>query len=384
MVDVLAEVSWSNDRGRTWTPAEVVSGTVKADRTSQTRWSIDDLTLAPDTPLGLDGVNAYSTRFRVRRGERALRGSPVWTPLGVYRVSDTSEATDGTVQVQGTSLEAAVRDARLLTPRMIGGGGADATARTVVEALIREAVPDAGFVWNVAGDQGIPTTHQDTDRWGFIDGAASDQSIARALGAEVYCDGQGAFVVAPTPTLYDDPVWEVRYGDALVKAATALSREGVYNVVVANGQSTDSSTPPAGPGIAWDNDPDSPTYAGPDPVRHPELAGPFGVVPRFYTSYLLTSMSQCQAAANALLADALGLHKTVTFDSVVKADLVPGQAGRVEVRPGVLENHLIDSVSFDLTSVAMSCQTRATTSRLLGLGGVLAAADGGDVDVSGP
>lgn len=374
------DVAYSNDRGMTWIPMQVVSGSVTADRTSQVRWACT-LTLTPDTPTGLDGISPYGTRLRVRRGVQPLRGSPEWVPLGIHRVNTVTTATDGTVSVDGASMEQQVSDTRLLTPQTLGGGSGD-SAVTMVEQLIREAVPDASFEWRVNGDGTVAQVHQDTDRWGLIDGDADSVSIARSLGAEVYCNGSGTWVIAPTPTLYDDPVWSVGRGLALVDEQTDLSRDGVYNVVVATGESTDTSSVPVGPGLAWDNDPMSPTYAGPDPVHHPELAGPFGVIARFYSSSLLTSLSGCQVAAQSLIADALGLAKTVGFETLINPALEPGDVVLVERDDGSYENHLIDSFTIDLTAASMACATRATTTRLLGLGDVLVSDTPGDIAVS--
>lgn len=373
-------VEYSNDAGLSWTEVTLVSGSITADRTSQTRWACS-LVLGMETSLELDGVTPFGTRVRVRTGVQPLRGSPLLVPVGVYRVNDTGRNTDHDVTVEGVSLEAQVQDTRFLTPRTLGGGAGD-SARELVQLLVGEAVPNVAFDWRVDGDQPIPRLHQDQDRWAVIDGSNDDTSIAKTLGAEVYCDASGTFVIAPTPTLYDVPVWVVRRDQALVKADESWERAGVYNVVVANGESTASDLPPVGPGIAWDNDPDSPTYAGPDPVNFPELAGPFGVVPRFYSSPLLTSLSGCQVAAQSLLADALGLHKTVSFDSVVNPAIEPGDVLLVEVNAGRFESHLIDSISYSLGEATMSCATRATTTRLLGLDSVLANEVTGDVQVS--
>lgn len=378
--EVVATVEYSNDSGLTWAPLTLVSGSVTADRTSQTRWSTS-LVLGPDTSLDLDGVTPFGTRIRIEAGVRPLRSRPLTVPLGIYRVNSTGRDTDDAVSLEGVSMEAQVQDTRFLTPRTLGGGAGD-SARELVQLLIGEAVPNVSYDWRVDGDQVIPRIHQDQDRWAVIDGSNDSTSIAKTLGAEIYCDSAGTFVIAPTPTLYDDPVWTVRRDQALVKADESWERDGVYNVVVANGESTASDAPPVGPGIAWDNDPDSPTYAGPDPVNFPELAGPFGVVPRFYSSPLLTSLSGCQVAAQSLLADALGLHKTVSFDSVVNPAIEPGDVLLVEVTEGRYESHLIDSLSFSLGEATMSCSTRATTTRLLGLDSVLANEVTGDIQES--
>lgn len=373
----VATVEYSNDRGLTWDPLAIVGGSVTADRTAQVRWQAD-VQLTKETYLGLGGVTPYGTRVRIHRGIQPLRGRRMLVPLGVYRVNDTGRNTEGEISISLTSMEQQVAETRFLTPRTIAGGAGD-SAREVLEGLVTEAVPGVSFDWRVDGTARIPRIHQDTDRWALIDGSNDDASIAKTLGAEVYCDGSGIFVIAPTPTLYDVPVWTVRRGEALVKGDMGLSREGVYNVVVANGESTDSDKAPVGPGIAWDDDPTSATYAGPDPVNRPDLAGQFGVIARFYSSPLLTSIGACQVAAGSLLADALGLHKTVSFESVTNPAIEPGDVLRVELDSGFLESHLIDSVQYDLAGATMSCSTRATTTRLLGLGNVEANETTGDI-----
>lgn len=375
--EVVIDVQWSNDRGATWTPVRVREGTVTADRTSQTRWSMN-ATLELGPTMDLNGVNPYHTRVKARRGIKPLRGDPRWFSIGQYRVSKTTKAYGDVIQVEGESFEKYVQDYRLIVPRTIGGGPGD-TGQVIVEALIHEAMPEAGFLWLMGStDALIPTIQQDQDRWALIDGDTDSTSVARAIGAEVYCDGDGTFVVAPVPELTDEPVWTVEHGGALVSTSNELSRENVYNVVVANGESTDSDKAPVGPGIAWDDDPNSPTYAGPDPLNHPELAGAFGLVTRYYTSPLLVDDVGCQNAAQSILANALGLQKNVSFDALTNPTLVPGQVVRIEVDEGLYENHVLDSVSYGLADPTMSCTTRASQTTLLGTGLVDADA-GGDV-----
>lgn len=375
---VARKVEFSND-GITWRPLRLVSGSVDASRTSQIRYGCN-ITVDANTPVDLENINPFATRLRIFRGVHISRGWPQYARLGIHQVQTVAEDLAGNITISGQGYEKIGQDARFLTPRTIGGDNGD-TARGVLEDLVREFHPGAGFDWRVDGNILIPTIHQDTDRWAVIDGGANDPSIAKALGAECYFDATGTFVIAPTPTLKDNPIWTIPQGEAMINPNTEISRDGVYNVVVAMGSSTDSSRPPVGPGIAWDNDPSSPTYAGPDPVNRPELAGPFGVVPRFYTSPLLLTVDSCTGAAQSILADALGLHKTVSFDVVANPALEPGDVVRADVKKGYFESHIIDSISWDLMSPAMTCQTRATTTRLLGLGGVEVTGETGDISI---
>src|SRR5690606_40052531 len=90
-----------------------------------------------------------------------------------------------------------------------------------------------------------------------------------------------------------------------------LSRDGVYNAVVARGEGADTETPIQA--VVVDDDPDSPTY----------WHGPFGQVPRFYASPLITDVAQAKSAAASLLKRSLGLPYSVSFGTIVNPALEP-------------------------------------------------------------
>ncbi|WP_442868135.1 hypothetical protein [Brevibacterium sp. BDJS002] len=271
-------------------------------------------------------------------------------PLGVYRVEEVSQAglRTGRAQLDGLSLESQVMDERFHQPRTIEVGTGQYWATT----LIKEVLPEIGMSWRL-GDTAIPQLIEERDRWGLIDGRSRDPSIAKSLGGRVFCDSRGSFVAAPVPTLEDEPVWTLAAGQggALVEPQQTLSRDGVYNQIVASGAS-ENGQPPIGPAVASDSDPVSPTY----------YKGPFGAVPLFYTSKLLTTFPQCQQAALALLAPRLGLKQKVSVSSLVNYAIEPDDVITVTMPGGHDENHIIDSVSYPLTGGTMTLQTRSTTS----------------------
>ena len=348
-------VEWSNDGGRSWRPARLAGGSVTASQTSQTRYECSLTLVAAE--VGRDGINPFTTRLRVRHGI-AYSNHPddvELVGLGVYRVEEVSRSLTGqTVEVRGSSFEAYIIDARFVTPRTLPAQ----SASTMIDELIREVMPDASIAWRgITPTDRVPKIIAERDRWELVDGSRDSTSVARALGARVFCDGDGVFVVAPVPALTDPAVWTATTGEGglLVDSTEELSSDGVYNSVVVWGESTDGETPPAGPGIAVDDDPLSLSYIG----------GPFGQRPRFYSSQLITTKEQADRAARGMLAPYLGLRQRVSFSALHDPTLEPGDVGTVDTPSGP-QKMIIDSITYDLGGGPMSCETRATATRLAG------------------
>ena len=342
-------VQWSPDRGDTWLDLTLHEGNISASSTSQVRWSARGLVVS-GADFGRRALSPYGARIRIFMRMHLDRHTTEDVPLGVYRVEDVAQTglRPGRASIDGLSLEAQVQDERFHTPRSLDIGPGEYW----VEQLIKEVLPEVGISWRL-GSSLIPQLVEEKDRWGLIDGRSRDPSIAKSLGGRVFCDSRGSFVAAPVPTLEDPPVWSLTAGPggALIEPQQTLSREGVYNQVVASGAS-ESGQPPVGPAIASDDDPASPTY----------YKGPFGAVPLFYTSKLLTTFQQCQAAALGLLAPRLGLKQQVSVSSIVNYAIEPDDVVTVTMPDGHDENHIVDSVNFSLTGGSMSLQTRSTTS----------------------
>ncbi|MDN5585942.1 MAG: DUF5047 domain-containing protein [Brevibacterium sp.] len=342
-------VQWSPDRGNTWLDLTVHDGSISGASTSQVRWTARGI-IVSGAEIGRRALSPYGARIRVFMRMHYDRNTYESVPLGVYRVEEVSQQglRTGRAQLDGLSLEAQVQDERFTSPRSLDIGPGEYW----VTKLIKEVLPEIGISWRL-GSSLVPQLVEEKDRWGLIDGRSRDPSIAKSLGGRVFCDSRGSFVAAPVPTLEDPPVWSLSAGPggALVEPQQTLSREGVYNQVVASGAS-ESGQPPVGPAVASDDDPVSPTY----------YKGPFGAVPLFYTSKLLTTFQQCQAAALGLLAPRLGLKQTVSVSSLLNYALEPDDVITVTMPDGHNENHIIDSVTYPLTGGTMSLQTRSTTS----------------------
>lgn len=342
-------VQWSLDRGETWQDLTVHDGSITAASTSQVRWTVRGLVVS-GAEVGRRALSPYGARVRVFMRMHFDRLTYETVPLGVYRVEEVSQAglRPGRASIDGLSLESQVQDERFHEPRSLAIG----TGQYWATKLIKEVLPEIGISWRL-GSSLTPQLVEERDRWGLIDGRSQDPSIAKSLGGRVFCDSRGSFVAAPVPTLEDEPVWSLTAGDAgtLIEPQQTLSRDKVYNQVVASGAS-ESGKPPVGPAVASDDDPVSPTY----------YKGPFGAVPLFYTSKLLTTYPQCQMAALSLLAPRLGLKQTVSVSSIVNYAIEPDDVITVTMPNGEEDRHIVDSVNYSLTGGTMSMQTRSTTS----------------------
>lgn len=352
-------VEWSNDGGNEWIPAKLASGSVKCNANSQVRWSTDlvlkDVPISMERPL--TGINPFNTRIRIRHG---MRGEPL-LGMGRYRLDKLNwvNADHNTCSLSASSFEQYILNARFRTVRTL----ARQTAKYTTEHLIREVLPNASVQFiGVDGDQVLPKMTAERDRWAVIDGPRDAPSIARALSARAFTDGDGIFTMQPVPTLEDLAVWEADEGrdGLLIEAGEELSNEGVYNVIVVWGESTDGSSPPVGPGIAVDNDPLSPTYIGLSPD-----AGGFGEKPRFYSSQLITTKAQADNTARSMLAQYLGVKQQITAGLLHDPTIEPGDVGIVMTKKGP-RRVLIDAATYDLKGGPLQLETRMTQTRLMG------------------
>ncbi|MEF9903667.1 phage tail protein [Streptomyces sp. P9-A2] len=362
---VLAE--WSNDGGQTWQPVAFGSGQVTPDRTAEVRYAASVELL--DAPRGRHGINSVSTEIRLFQGIRVPRRDVEWIPAGRYAV-DRLKRTRLGVSLDLLGREDIVRGAGLPIARTVGPD----TAQACAEQLLGEALPGSPIAWRDGVKAGtvMPAFVVDEDRWAAVSGGTDTSGtatgIAASLGAEVYCDARGIPVFAPVPTLADPVVWEIPRELFTAEPSEEETAEGLRNLWAVTGDAG-SGDQVLGPVFRWDDDPESITYAGPDPVADPlapQRLGLPGVRVRTgrYTSPLITGLDQARDVAAAQLADSLGVQASLSFTAVCNPALEPGDVVLAEVAAGVWERHLIDSNPYTLGGVSMACQTRTSTRRV--------------------
>ncbi|MFI8853690.1 phage tail protein [Streptomyces sp. NPDC053499] len=359
---------WSNDGGTSWAPAQVSAGKVTPDRTAECRYTASAELV--DVPIGRTGINTVSTQVRLWQGLAGARMAPEWIPAGRY-VVDRVRRTRRGAQCELLGREDAIRSAAFPKARQVGPD----TAGALVPQLVAEALPGAPVSWQDGVDPGtlVPAFTVDEDRWQALssgtDNSGTSTGIAAAIGGEVYADARGVITMAPVPTLSDPVVWQIPHGLAVVGTPSEeQTAEGLANVWAISGDGGDGSEA-VGPVFVWDDDPNSLTYAGPDPIEDPlapQRLGLTGVrlwVER-YSSPLITSTAQAYTVGRAKLADSLGVQSSLSFEAVCHPGLEPGDVVEVEIEPGRWERHIIDSCPYDLGAASMTCTTRTTTRRL--------------------
>ena len=298
---------------------ELIDGAITVDRSRRTRRTID-LTVAPRLSTGtytdrpaLPEVPAaplghYGQELRVLHSLVTPDGSLLTVPVGLFRIDDVGGSELGLteVRVHGVSREAYVADELFWSPTTVSGPSAVA----IIRQLILDCLPQALVVSTATADRGVAPTTEEQDRWGLI------ETLAASIGAQVYADPTGRFVIADAPTIDTDPVWTFAPADGmtLIDANRTSTRDGVYNSVTVRGATPAGATTPVS-ATATDDVEGSPTRWG-DPddgyygranlvVSHPEL----------------TTAAQCLTVARAELARKTGAASSLDLSAIPHAGL---------------------------------------------------------------
>ena len=324
----------------------VDGGTVRVDGRSNVRRSLSGLRV-----VSTDGTAALcsllgepGTEILVERGVRYPTGRVEYAPVGRFRIDSLTDdlEQDGAVTIEAPDRSARILDDRFLAPRSATEG---ITIVEQITRLIQESIPGA-LVYDESGSLDPITGGVVWER----DRLDAVISLGQAIGCDVFADPSGAFRIRPTRGLSSVRDWIVAAGTrgVLLGGQRAASREGVANLVVASSSATDGSVPVYA--IAEDADPLSPTY----------VAGPFGRVPRFFASPLLSTSVQCQSAADSILARTLGARGTLALSSIVNPALEVGDRIDVVLPDGTVQRHVVDSFDLPLDpDNAMAIATRS-------------------------
>lgn len=309
----------------------ISAGSVTVDEGSQVRRSaqltVADPTLDPESVIDL--LAPFGTELLIQRGIRFGEGDVELAPLGLFRIESAGRSswTDG-VAIQAADRSKAVADARFIGPWSTPGGS---QVRDEIARLITDALPDVEFYDLTDNDAPTSPGVWERDRWPAI------ESLAKSIGAEAVFDPLGRAVLRPVATNADEPVWTIDAGPrgVMLDVTTGLSREGVYNAVVATGERPNNEPPVTG-------------YAF---VQSGNLAwgGPFGKVPRFYTSQMISTLEQAQSAARAILARSSGFSRTIDPVSVVNPALDVGDAVEIVLPDGRRYRHIVRSLTIPLS-----------------------------------
>lgn len=327
----------------------VVDGSVRVDARSKVRRNLEGLkvTSASGTAAVRDLLTPPGTELQLWRGIRYGNGRTELAPIGRFLVDKVTDdlAAPGAVTITAPDVTQRVIDDKFLTPR---AGTVGQTIAGQIASLITETIPSATVTDNSGSAATVPAgIVWERERWDAV------EELATAIGCTVYADPTGGFVIDPAPSLGTPAPWTVNAGAGavLLGGDRTLGRDGVYNVVQATSDPTDGGTPAYG--LAQDTNPASPT----------RVSGPFGRVPRFYSSALLRSNAQAQAAAEAILAKSLGRRSSLSLSVLVNPALEGGDRIDVALPDGTGEQHIADSFTVPLSpSAPMPIETRVTES----------------------
>lgn len=334
------------------TEIPILGGDVAADAEAEIRTTLDLTTDGTGRwPTSAGSLLApYGNEIFVRRGIAYGNGVTEWVSLGYFRIyaPDQDDAPDGQIRVQARDRMSGIVDGRLPVPVQFP---AAATNGSVVDQLVRDIYPAAVIEWDDDTETDLLGRAQiaEQDRYAFL------HDLVTSNGKVWYWDHRGVLVLR-TPPSVTSPGFDVSAGagGVLVNLRRQLTREGTYNGVVATGEGPDTISPVRA--LAVDANPASPTY----------WDGPFGKVPRFYSSPFITTQLQAERAAVALLQRGLGLVSNVDLTAIPNPALEPRDVVRVTYPArsrsgsGRQETHVLEKITIPLTSeAAMTATTRA-------------------------
>jgi hypothetical protein len=305
------------------------------------------LQLAPEPGL-FDALSPIGTTLTVTAHVRYTNRQSVDIPMGVFDV-DTESLSEGSGGLSLTAPDkwAKIQRARFIIPQASTPG---LSVVGQIAALIRGALgPDEPVAVTATSTATVGRLLWEKDR----DQAIID--LAQSIGAWVFFDRFGVATVADVPQIGSSADWLVDASPSgvLVELDRERSRTSTRNVVVIESSAADGAKVPTQ--WVWDSDPLSPTYAGTSPRLRPQEAGPFGIVPYFYDTPVLTSAAAALKAGRTILARTTGLASQVSLGQVPNPavdafdviDVMPPRE-RYDIAR-VLERHVVDTVTHPLT-----------------------------------
>lgn len=332
----------------TGTEISILDGNVILDGNADIRGTLDLTTDGYDNwpTLPTELLAPYGNEVFVERGIRYVNGATELVSLGYFRIysSEQGEAPDGEIRLECKDRMSGIVEARLFQPTQYVAG---ITLGEIFSELVLEVYPDAVIEWDDNTDTATLARSivAEEERYAFL------HDLVTAAGKVMYFDHRGVLVIRDSPS-ETEPVFDVNGGTdgVLVSMSRQVSREGVFNAVVAFGEAPDTEEPVRA--VQVDNNPDSPTY----------FEGRFGKVPRYYSSPFITTLEQAEGAARSILVRSLGLPYNVDFSAVPNPALEPLDPVSVVLPQGETETHIIDSLTIPLASQgALTAKTREST-----------------------
>jgi hypothetical protein len=291
--------------------------------------------------------------LRLYRGVEYLDGTTELVPLGVFNwsIATVSETETGVTLSIGQLQDRSVRVSRARYTQPINVVTATAV-EDVITSILLQAWSDISF------DGGaLPTTGLTVPACAFgVEGDSDPWEDARKLaddqGYRLFFDAVGNCTMLPISGA-DEVTAIVSYGSTYGNfMITSLNKtwdtSETYNGVIAVGEGSGLLYPFRS--IAWDDDPQSPTY----------YLGSFGKRPRYFSSPTLYTQSQADNAAATQLKKTLGIAENVTWSQLVDPSLdVNDGINLYDSALGIGYLYRIDRLTIPLdSSSAMTAEAR--------------------------
>lgn len=298
------------------------SGTITDDSTAVIRRRVqlelpatdEVLALLPSTPPEDGGLWPLGNEIKLFTGIDYEDGtSPEYIPAGVFRISRPKlqdNGVDVSVSLEGFDRGMTVSRAKFTTPYTVRSGQnyADEIKKLILSRM-PWLDPDLSFKFMETDFTTPVLTFLDDD-----DPMETAVLMATSIGAELFPDFEGAFVLRPEPDLaVGVPVFDYIEGEeaTITGIVRDLDESETYNGLVVSGETTSNEKPIQA--VEWDTDPDSPTYYDPNNPA----ASVYGPHPDFETSEFVTNFTQAQAMARAGLRRRLGVIEAIDFSAIV-------------------------------------------------------------------
>lgn len=389
------------------TDLEVISGTITIDMTSAQRRS-GTLLLADTDLISLNAqrtLEPYGLEIGIRIGVQYPDGDLEFVPIGIFQITDIQfSEEDG-----GLPNLTIVDRSHWLAEQSSKTGVEDYTAQSTffaIQDLLTKSVfinvsqvtskvdpaslppdtivlvVDSGNLTDIKIPGGTPM-----DGGSFWDDI---QTLATSLGAEVFFDPDGSNVILrKVPDITNkntnaDAVLTVASGDygTLIGDTKGLSRSGAYNAVQMTGvlpaNAASTATPPTV--FVYDSDPTSVTFYD---ITGGTNSG-FGRIVFATTSDTMTTTTQLNAAATALLKKGLGLTKTLSVTMLCNPALDVADIIEVIHEDATTDLAMVSQISLDLAGGPMGLTTICPNQIDAILGGTGDPDDGSGGDVPPP
>ncbi len=336
----------------------MVGGSVTADcRRSATRDAT--ITVVPGAGQTFDQSSPCWRHLDSSSPLRAAFSSPTArrsaAPLGVFVIDQLTYKRVGAAS--GWELTAVCTDrsqrvtrARWTQPYQIAAGTALADAINAA-VLSRwpgaQTIVSAATVPNTLGAQAVFDAGGDSDPWADICSLATSFGYLLSFTAAGVLQAQ-----VVTPLASQGPVFTFARGSAAIMTSQSkvVAADQTYNGVIVTGEGSGvGDTPPRAE--AWDLNPASPTYAN----------GPFGAVPTFYSSPLITTTDQAAAVAASMLAQSLGKVTQLSWEQVTHPGLEPLDVVAVEFPDGTTQTFILDALTVPLSATDVMTATARST-----------------------